>query len=426
MEKLRILLLAAALVVPAALLTAACSSDEKEADTESAPADTDQDGGDEDGGDVDSETETVVELPFVTYDADDERFLYTGRIDFTDPKEPEFSTGGTYIKFNFTGVALNVLMDFGKLYGYQKAFMDVVIDGERTILEPSAEADGKYEVASGLENTEHEVVLARRSQSLCSYSKFLGVEVGGELLDPPTRPERKIQIIGDSIAAGEGSDVESSSECEDNWDKNLQFADTYLTFGPMLAETLDAEFHVLAWSGKGLMWNYENDTEDSVMPILYERMFMEDEDSAVWDHSLYVPDAILIELGTNDYGGGNDSSYDDVEGARRPSPDQEEWVAAYVEFVDTLLGYYPDAEIFALASVLLSDGWPESDTTRDSDMRAALTALEDYYADQGNDQVHAIMTTHVNARGCSYHPNASQHADMAAELVDPVKEVMGW
>jgi lysophospholipase L1-like esterase len=243
---------------------------------------------------------------------------------------------------------------------------------------------------------------------------FLGFEVGGELLDPPERPTRRIQIVGDSIAAGEGVDVESASECSGDWSQDQQFTDMGKTFGPMLAKELDAEVHVIAWSGKGLYLNYDDTWDDRLMPELYELLYLEDkaEDAPKWDHTLFAPDAVLIELGTNDFGPSvtGDRTIDDV------TP----FVDAYITFVDTLLEYYPDVEIFALSSHLL-------EASRNDKLIEALDLLETSYADQGIDRVHAITDIKkVGAKGCNGHPNVEQHQAMADELEPTIKDVMGW
>ena len=50
--------------------------------------------------------------------ADNNAYLYTGRIDFTDKKAPSISWAGTSIKANFTGTSLAIKLDdqLGKNY----------------------------------------------------------------------------------------------------------------------------------------------------------------------------------------------------------------------------------------------------------------------------------------------------------------------
>jgi hypothetical protein len=58
-----------------------------------------------------------------------------------------------------------------------------------------------------------------------------------------------------------------------------------------------------AWSGKGLVRNAgdKNITSIDPFPIYYGRALANDPQSQ-WDFSKWIPDAVFINLGTNDYG----------------------------------------------------------------------------------------------------------------------------
>jgi lysophospholipase L1-like esterase len=214
-------------------------------------------------------------------------------------------------------------------------------------------------------------------------------------------------------------------------------------WGPVLARTLDAEYHVTAVSGIGAIRNYAC-KDPNTMPKVYDRVFVERADSPVYDTSQFVPDAVLVLLGTNDF------SPDDPKDCNNPPLNETHDPENYALFIDTmkefvgttLRGYYPEAEIFLLSSPMLNDGWPTAEYTSDTSQRAAITTVVDELG-ASDPKVHVVLgdydTTRYSGNGCGTHPNLFDHSILAgsdpgkpndpapAELIlNPVKEVMGW
>ena len=137
-----------------------------------------------------------------------------------------------------------------------------------------------------------------------------------------------------------------------------------LAFGSLVAENLDADYHVTAVSGIGLVRNYSDhvrrapDARGVRLAVPAEH-----ETRRSSTRTAFAPDAILIVLGTNDFSPGDNPPEDP-----RAPMDVDEYAEAYIAFVDQLLAddHYPDAHIFALGSPMLTDGWPSAtDTFRD-------------------------------------------------------------
>jgi hypothetical protein len=105
--------------------------------------------------------------------------------------------------------------------------------------------------------------------------------------------------------------------------------------------------------------------------------------------------------------------------------DPATFVDAYVAFVGTLRGYYPDAHVFLVSSPLLSDGWPTAAYRSASDLEESLGAVEARFSAAGDAKVHKVHVSYVFSAGCG-HPDASQQAATAQELVPFVKSTMGW
>lgn len=151
------------------------------------------------------------------------------------------------------------------------------------------------QVATGLSPGAHTVVLWYATDPIAvSWDKlppwshsFHTLSSDGQLLAGPARPQRRLQIIGDSITAGNQIDPESC-------------ADDHLgTYGARLCQHYDADCQTLAVSGKGL---YVNCCDDNVtMTELYKRTIVSLPET-VYDNAQFVPDAVVLALGTNDQG----------------------------------------------------------------------------------------------------------------------------
>lgn len=368
---------------------------------------------------------TPVDTLLRSIAADDARIRFSGRVDFADPAQPTYSAPGVSVSVRFTGTSISAILGDEFRYGSERGYHDVVIDGaitKKIMLEPGVE---KYELASGLPAGEHSASLVKRTQAQLGKAIFKGFEVNGDLLEPAPAPALKIEFIGDSITAGEGAEgVNLSPECTQNaagtvgagWGQPFHNANR--SYGVVTAHELDAEYHLTAVSGIGLVRNYSQMYDARTMADVYDLMFVEEMASGPWDHAAFVPDVVVVALGTNDFSPG-DAPPDNP----RPRMSVATYTDAYVAFVTRLRGYYPDAEIFALSSQLLGDD-PANGYTPATDLRTALAAAVERLATQGDARVHAFVTTQVSGRGCSYHPDVAQHEMLGHELADAIRSVI--
>lgn len=364
------------------------------------------------------------ELEAHSYAADDARIRYTGRIDFGVPDTPRFSLPGSYITVRFKGTGISVHLRDQFKYGTERSFYDAAIDGDRVAIIAPDRSTTDYEIQEDLPYGEHTLVLTKRTQASLGYGIFSGVTVTGELLEPAAEPTRRMIFIGDSISAGEGSEAANdSAECGEDayyeaggWGQPYQNANA--AFGPVLARSFDAAYHLVAASGIGLVRNYTSEYDTRPMPEVYDLLFIESETSPAWDHGLFDADVIVVGLGTNDFSPGDDD--------RDPALDLDAYSAAYIDFVDTLLGYHPAAHVFAMTSHMLGDGWPSASDMSATSLNTAIDMVVEHYESEGIDQVHKLAVRKVTGQGCGTHMTAEQQAVMAQEMRPSIAEVMGW
>jgi lysophospholipase L1-like esterase len=359
------------------------------------------------------------------YDADDANIQYTGRIDYTNPKQPKFSLAATYMTVRFKGTGVSVLLKDEHRWGKWRNYYDAIVDGMvvKKIRPDDDVSVVKYEVATGLAYGEHELVVVKRTEPNVGNGFFFGVEIAGEILPPPARPTRKMLFFGDSITAGSGIEVpDGDPGCRaDEWGQPVENADR--AYAAEAARMLDAEYHVLGVSGIGLVRNYSSDTANDLrpMPMVWNLQLPQLTSSPVWTTADDHPDAIVIALGTNDFSPG-----DNPASSPRPKMEVATFVAAYIQLVDALRAAYGTGpHIFAVSSSMLADGWPDATYRSLTDQKDALAMVEAHYAAGGDSKVHKLYVSKQGG-GCGTHPNVAGHAATAGELVPVVKSTLMW
>jgi len=182
----------------------------------------------------------------------------------------------------------------------------------------------------------------------------------------------------------------------------------------VLARALGAEYQDQGYSGIGLLRNYEDGLP---MPAIYDRTFLEDANSPRWDRSRFVPDVVVVALGTNDFSPGS---------TPRPTMEVQRFAAAYIDFLTRLRADYLDAHLVCVSSPMLSDGWPKPSDTSATDLRTALGLVVDHFAARGDHKIHKFLVTRVQGQGCGSHPDVAQQAATATELRAFLAAILGW
>ncbi len=203
----------------------------------------------------------------------------------------EFGWPGVYFEGRFTGRSVEVSID------PQLEVLAVSIDGKvRNEVAMSGVARLSYD---DLGPGEHVVRVDKLTESQTGSARFLGFTIGrgGQALPPPIRP-RKIEFIGDSHTVGYGvrSTKRSCTQAEIH-----DQTDTGLAFGPLLSRRLDADYRIVAFSGRGVVRNYGGAAPGQTLPVLYPRMIPGQAEPVVDPTEAWRPNLIVIGLGTNDF-----------------------------------------------------------------------------------------------------------------------------
>lgn len=328
---------------------------------------------------------------------DQEQVRYTGRFDFSHPEGPLFAWSGSSIAISFKGTEVNAKLK--PVYSNMTDnWVNIVIDNQEPV-PVKIDKENSFLLASSLANEVHTVEIIKRTEASVGELQFMGFELseGAELLEPPSRHERKIEIIGDSITAGYGNEAAS---IEDSFQASQE--NQYLAYGSIAARNLYAELTVLAWSGKGMYQNYGG-VRDIQMPELYLRT-LPSRSASTWNFHVWVPDVVVINLGTNDF------SVDTI--------DPSQYVSAYKQLVDQIRSNYPDAHIFCAIGPM------------NQKPAAYIEGIVNELSQTSDKRIHFVefppQNIEKNGVGGDWHPSLITHAIMAELLVEEIKNKLGW
>src|SRR4051812_29511538 len=173
-----------------------------------------------------------------------------------------FGWPGVYFESRFRGTGIVVAVDT------TTEFFRVTVDGveKARLIGP-----GTARLAiSGLTAGEHVVRLDKLTESQEGGGRFLGfLPIAGDVpLAPPARA-RRIEYVGDSFTVGYGNAapgrVCTRREVHD-------YTDTGRAWGPLAAARLGADYRITAYSGIGVVRNYDGAMPDRSLPAIYDRL----------------------------------------------------------------------------------------------------------------------------------------------------------
>lgn len=341
---------------------------------------------------------------------------YVGRVDTRDPRGALLSWPATQIVIGFEGTRLSVTLrevDDNRYAGrpVSNAF-GVSIDGGKPTTITLAQGTATYPVAVNLPRGQHTVVLTKRTEGQIGRVQHMGSTTDGTLNFTPALSNRRLEFIGDSGTAGYGTDgtypCAFTSETE-----NAQLA-----YPTLVGQMLGAEVHSIAFSGKGLVQNRDivEDTE-KMLPVLWQRTLPQDANLLNWNPSTWVPQAVFMVIGGNDF--------------YAQTIPQSQYVPKVNAFITTLQTAYPGVHIFLGLSPMLrndsSDPGGKNRTPVERDV--GLTYARAIVAAAASDRVHFIdMPADVgdNGYGCDMHMSPATNRVEAAAVAAVLRATLGW
>lgn len=336
------------------------------------------------------------------------QLCYSGRIDFENPQAPVLVFAASYVKLKFTGTSCAV--ELTNHHAYWTNYMGYLLDGsqKKFALEPD-DKPHTYVLAEGLGDGTHEILLFKRMDS-CHMVTFHGffLEGGAKVLPPTKKPERRIEVFGDSVSCGEVSEAVEYLGKEDPVHDG-EYSNSWYSYAWMTARKLNAELHDTSQGGIALLdgtgWFVA--PQYLGMESCYDKIEYNPVLSAAkqWNFADYRPHVVIVAIGQND---NHPADYmaEDPDGGMAQT-----WKRHYEDFIRKLLNIYPQSQIILTTTLLCHHpAWDE--------------AIEEVCSRISLPQVHHYLYRR-NGKGTPGHlriPEAEEMADELAAYIESLGE----
>lgn len=359
-----------------------------------------------------------------TISADSKTVKYLGRTLYRDGIL-WLALSGSGIEFDFsgTGLSVTILGDDNVTAGAEQARIAIYMDDMRIIDDMIVTPQKTYSVienspAAGSSlsgknpaDAKHRIRIIKLTEAPMSVFGIKELLVNNDAVLSPTADKAlKLEFIGDSITCGYGVDDEDPNHAFSTKTEDVTKAYAYLT-----ARTLDADYSMVSYSGYGVYSGYtegdERYVEELVPPyyplVGYSRGTVNGKPvtSADWDFSSYVPQLIVINLGTND-----DSYCRDV-------PErQEEFVLYYKNFLKLVHEKNPDAYLLCTYGLMNTRLTPFIEK-----------AVSFYTKETAHSRISFLplpMQTEADGYAADYHPHPGTHRKTAEIVSGRIREIL--
>lgn len=328
---------------------------------------------------------------------------------------------GSSVTFCFYGrkAAAHLISNPSRHEPFQHAWAAVYINGEKEPYKRFSleEDEADYVLYEGEADAELTITICKYSEPEYAACGIAWIETDSASLLPPPMPKaRRIQFIGDSITCGYG--VEGSLE-----DTVLETAkeNPAKAYSLLTARALDAEAEIVAWNGKGVITQYVGEEDNApvngwLVPMLYEYtdagcerdyFHRKKDDWEFWNHASYIPDLVIVYLGTND------ASY-----TRGIWERNREFEDAYTAFLERIHQNHPSAKILCTLGTM--------DQRLCGSVEAAVNAFLLLHPEGNAFYLGLPMQAEADGLGTFWHPTAATHQKAAALIINKAKEIMNW
>lgn len=252
------------------------------------------------------------------------------------------------------------------------------------------------------------------------------LKTDGEFLPVPEK-ERKLEFIGDSITSGEGA---IGAVSEEDWAAMLFSAKN--NYATITGELLNAEVRILSQSGWGVVSGWDNDPR-CALPAYYGQvcgLLSGERNLALGaqlphDFSTWQPDAVIVNLGTNDCGALSSPAWTDPvtgesfqqhkgeKGGFTPE-DQKRFQEAVKRFLALLREKNPHAQLLWVYGMLGDELSPVLEE-----------AVGEYTRETGDTRATYLeLTDAIEHRGARSHPGKQAHALAAREIAEKLRQLL--
>ncbi|MGN0674728.1 MAG: GDSL-type esterase/lipase family protein [Oscillospiraceae bacterium] len=351
----------------------------------------------------------------ITFPADKQHVRTVGRSIFRNNIR-YLSWSCSAVEFIFTGteVSAEIWTDWVLDEPWKEIFQGQLA----VFVNDEAEPRLRFSVESGTNsypiyksNTAEKVKIRIVKLSEAAFDKIGIVSISADGEPEPTCPlTHRMEFIGDSITCGFGIEGKSAEEHFHTKTEN-----PYINYASKTARCFSAEYNLISWSSIGVYSSWCDDENASapnngwVMPMLYGytdigiENILENNSPELWDFESFVPDVIVINLGTND-----------VSFTKNIPERLDGFRQAYIDFLSDIRNKNPDSHIICTLGMMGNELYPI--------IEEAVKAMND-------PKIHALefdVQLEEDGIGCEKHPNFATHNKAAIKLAGKVSEITGW
>lgn len=290
----------------------------------------------------------------------------------------------------------------------------LIIDNDTTKkqLEPGCVKYDAIAFGEGL----HCIEIVKLTEAQVGMIKVLSVMISDQGKDfkvlPATYPKRRtIEYIGNSITCGYGNEDSTNTVGFHAIHENVM-----KTYGALTAAHYEADACFIAYSGRGLVRNYDG-SRKNLVPDFYDR-WVPDNATKQMSVDAYLPaDLLVVNVGTNDL---------NSEVTTGSSLDSLEFVTRYVEFLGHLRKIHTKSPIICTVGPMLTDAYPENARFLSRCQNYVRQAVQS--VNQVGDSIVYFynFTPQTEPFGEDYHPSIKTHRQMADELISCIDSLHVW
>ncbi|MBR2370568.1 MAG: hypothetical protein IKA82_00960 [Clostridia bacterium] len=278
-----------------------------------------------------------------------------------------------------------------------QAYIKIYVDGVETSVVKLTDRQNTVTLAEGLDpQKKHTVKVLKRSNARSSSAALTNLELfDGEKLMPEPAKKRLIEFIGDSLTVGYATVAYDATK----WSTDTE--DPTRTYAEQVASEFDADYFIVAISGRGVARNTGGDT-DKTLPKIYPFIDQYNLPDVPYEFKTQ-PDVIVVNLGTNDSSRAN----------ALLTP--EEFSEELKSFLQSVRKYNPDARIvygYGMTSQKL--------------VKTIQTTVE-LLQSEGDDKISFIAYPKAPKELIAFgHPTAPAYIPWGEQLIEEIKRVTGW
>ena len=320
-----------------------------------------------------------------------------------DGYEAHFAGGGVCFALDCSG-DVSVSIDYKGVVGLISVVINDDIDSAKSI---RIEKEGVQDIviAEDLgQGTYTFEILKGNSQDLNEII-FKGVSFTGTLCDRPADKSLKLEFYGDSISAGVGSMVKSVEAVG----VPVGYQNNYIySYNYYCAKYLNADINSCALPGYGYVCGYSTGRQQNLYPHMSKALFSKD---VAYDHSDFIADIVIIELGTNDVN--YIKQHEEI-------VEDDEIDKAVQDYIDKIRSYNKDCVIVLIGSpgtgsFMVKDKINKHYIKLDNALlRAAAT----------NEKTYLFSELSMGTSGGAYHPHATEAAVGGKNLADYITDTI--